>query len=48
MGTPPVIWMVDDERHFRDMSDAIALEAKVAVMTMGIEELRSPPFLLSV
>jgi len=31
--------MVDDDRSFRDMSDAIALEAEVAVVTMGIEEL---------
>ena len=39
MGSPPVIWMVDDDRSFRDMSDAIAIEAEVAVVTMGIEEL---------
>ena len=39
MGSPPVIWMVDDDRSFRDMSDAIAIEAEVAVMTMGIDEL---------
>ena len=31
--------MVDDERSFRDMSDAIAIEAEVAVVTMGGEEL---------
>jgi hypothetical protein len=39
MGSPPVIWLVDDDRSFRDMSDAIAIEAEVAVMTMGVEEL---------
>ena len=39
MGSPPVIWMVDDDRSFRDMSDAIATEADVAVVTMGVEEL---------
>ena len=38
MSTPPVIWLVDDDRSFRDMSDAIAVEAEVAVMTMGVEE----------
>ena len=39
MGSPPVIWLVDDDRSFRDMSDAIAIEAEVAVMTMGVDEL---------
>jgi hypothetical protein len=39
MGSPPVIWLVDDDRSFRDMSDAIAIEAEVALMTMGVEEL---------
>ena len=39
MGSPPVIWMVDDDRSFRDISDAIAVEADVAVMTMGVDEL---------
>lgn len=39
MGSQPVIWMVDDDRSFRDMSDAIAVEVDLAVMTMGIEEL---------
>ena len=39
MASPSVIWMVDDDRSFRDMSDAIAIEAEVAVVTMGIEEL---------
>ena len=39
MEPPPVIWMVDDDRSFRDMSDALAIEAEVAVMTMGIDEL---------
>ena len=39
MGSPPVIWLVDDDRSFRDMSDAIAIEAEVAVVTMGVEEL---------
>jgi hypothetical protein len=39
MVSPPVIWLVDDDRSFRDMSDAIAIESDVAVMTMGVEEL---------
>ena len=39
MGSPAVIWMVDDDRSFRDLADAIAVEAEVAVMTMGVEEL---------
>jgi hypothetical protein len=39
MGPPPVIWLVDDDRSFRDLADAIAIEADVAVMTMGVEEL---------
>ena len=39
MGSTPVIWMVDDDRSFREMSDAIAIEAEIAVVTMGIEEL---------
>jgi hypothetical protein len=39
MGRPRVIWMVDDDRSFRDMSDEIAIEAEVAVVTMGIDEL---------
>lgn len=39
MEAKPVIWMVDDDRGFRDMSDAIAVEVEVAVVTLGIEEL---------
>ena len=39
MGSPPVIWMVDDDRSFRDLSDEIAVEADLAVMTMGVDEL---------
>jgi hypothetical protein len=31
--------MVDDDRSFRDLSDEVAVEAEVAVLTMGVDEL---------
>ena len=31
--------MVDDDRSFRDLSDQVAAEADIAVVTMGLEEL---------
>ena len=39
METLRVVWMVDDERSFRDLSDQVAIESDIAVVTMGIEEL---------
>jgi len=39
MSTTKVVWAVDDSRSFRELADQIALEADVAIMTMGIEEL---------
>ena len=39
MESPKVVWMVDDDRTFRDLSDQVAIEAEIAVVTMGIEEL---------
>jgi hypothetical protein len=39
MGTTKVVWTVDDSRTFRDLSDQVAVEADVAIITMGIEEL---------
>ena len=34
-----VVWMVDDDRTFREMSDQVAIEADIAVVTMGVDEL---------
>jgi len=31
--------MADDDRSFRDLADQVAIEAEIAVMTMGLEEL---------
>lgn len=39
METQKIVWMVDDDRSFRDLSDQVAVEASIAVVTMGIEEL---------
>jgi hypothetical protein len=39
MKTPQVVWMVDDDRGFREMSDQVAIEAGIAVVTMGFDEL---------
>ena len=39
MAPTKVVWTVDDSRTFRDLSDQVALEAHVAITTMGIEEL---------
>jgi hypothetical protein len=39
MKSPRVVWMVDDDRSFRDLSDQVAIEADIAVVTMGVDEL---------
>ena len=38
-GEPPIIWMVDDDESFRDLSSAAAYEAGIDVVTMGADEL---------
>lgn len=36
---PPIIWMVDDDESFRDLSRAVAYEAGIDVVNMGADEL---------
>ena len=33
------VWMVDDDRSFRDLSEAVALDADIAVVNLSTEEL---------
>ena len=34
-----VVWMVDDDRSFRDLSSEVALDAEIAVVSMSTAEL---------
>jgi FixJ family two-component response regulator len=34
-----VVWMVDDDRSFRDLSEAVALDADIAVVNLSTDEL---------
>jgi len=38
-GAERVIWMVDDDETFRDLSDAVAIEAGINVLTISTAEL---------
>lgn len=38
-GAERVIWMVDDDESFRDLSDAVAIEAGINVLTISTVEL---------
>jgi hypothetical protein len=37
--TERVVWMVDDDMSFRDLSSAVALDADIAVVNMSTHEL---------
>jgi hypothetical protein len=37
--TERTVWMVDDDRSFRDLSEAVALDADIAVVNLSTEEL---------
>jgi hypothetical protein len=39
MDVERTIWMVDDSREFRDLSDTVAAELRIAIITMGTAEL---------
>lgn len=39
MGAQRVIWMVDDDENFRDLSSAVALDAGISVINFSTAEL---------